>query len=152
MACRISSSDQPGPPGTISAQTSSGTASLGSRRLQLGLGSGLIHLKSSTWLQRSSWSGRSWWKAWKSNWASRRRQRKRSNTYICFRYPAKPDVWAIFNDGITRAAEVDIDIFAVVHAELLAGYDDDAVLHASDVCRASSLTANQKAFLDALDS
>lgn len=67
IARRISSNDHPGPPGTISAQTSSGTASSWPSKLQLGLGSDLIHSKSSTWHHRSSESGPSWSSAYIEN-------------------------------------------------------------------------------------
>lgn len=48
-AFKISSSDHPGPPGTMSLQTSSTMRFSGSRMLQFGLCSSLIQLKSSTW-------------------------------------------------------------------------------------------------------
>jgi hypothetical protein len=40
--------------------------------------------------------------------------------YIGSGYPTKSDVGTILDNGIARTAEVDIDIVAVVHAELAA--------------------------------
>jgi hypothetical protein len=56
-ALKISSSDQPGPPGTTSLHASSETVSSGGRRLQFGLWVGLSQLKSST----SNCVGRDCW-------------------------------------------------------------------------------------------
>jgi len=80
------------------------------------------------------------------------RGKKTKHTHIGFRYPAEPDIRAILNDRITRAAEVDIDILAVVHAELPARYHNGTVFHASDVGRATNLAANQKTFIDVFNS
>jgi hypothetical protein len=52
-ALSMSSRDQPGPPGTTSLHVSSVMMSSGERRLQLGLGVDLSHLKSSIWDQES---------------------------------------------------------------------------------------------------
>ena len=45
-------------------------------------------------------------------------ERNKGITNIGFRYPTKPDIGTVFDDWIARAAEIDIDIAAVVHAEL----------------------------------
>ena len=50
VAFKMSASDQPGPPGTMSRHTSSTMVSSGASKDQLGLCSALSHLKSSTWL------------------------------------------------------------------------------------------------------
>jgi len=41
-------------------------------------------------------------------------------TYVCFWDPSKPDIRAILDDRIAGAAEIDIYIGAIVHAELMA--------------------------------
>lgn len=69
-------------------------------------------------------------------------------TYISFRYPGESDVGAILDDWITRAAEVDIYVFAVVHAELSARDDNDTMIHASDMCWSIDLSTDQQTFLD----
>lgn len=78
--------------------------------------------------------------------------RNGSNPYIGFGYPAKTDVGTILDDGIAGAAEIDVHIPAVVHAELAARDHNDAVINTSDVRRAVDLTADQKTFADTLDS
>lgn len=71
--------------------------------------------------------------------------------YIGFRYPGESDVGAILDDGITRAAEVDIHVLAVVHAELSARDDDDTVIHSRDMCWSIDLSTYQQTFLDVFD-
>lgn len=74
------------------------------------------------------------------------------STYIGSGYLAEPDIRAILDNGIARAAEVDIHVVAVVHTELAARYHHDAMLHPSDVSGAVDLTADKEAFFDTSDS
>lgn len=69
-------------------------------------------------------------------------------TYISFWYPGESDIGAILDDWITRAAEVDIHVCAVVHAELSTRDDNNAMIHARDVCRSINLSTDQQALLD----
>lgn len=71
-----------------------------------------------------------------------------ASSYISLRYPGESDIRAIFNNGITRATEVDIDIFTVVHAELSARDDDDTVIHSSNMCWSVDMTTDQQTFLN----
>lgn len=43
-----------------------------------------------------------------------------NNTHIYLWYPCKPDIFAILDNRITAAAEIDVDVFAFMHAELVA--------------------------------
>lgn len=73
-----------------------------------------------------------------------------NNTHIYLWYPCKPDIFAILDDRITAAAEIDVDVFAFMHAELVAGNEDNTVLDSRDVCWTVDLAADQEAFLDIL--
>lgn len=58
-----------------------------------------------------------------------------------FRNPAKADIRAVLNDRVARAAEIDVDILAVMHTELAACNYYDAVLNTSNMGRTIGLVA-----------
>lgn len=117
---------------------------MGSRTLQLGLGSGLIHLKSSTWSHLSMLPG--WFLSKACNETSNNEVRKGGEeilegvffvgggTYVCLWNPTKTDPGAVLDNGVTSTTEINIDIGAIVHSELPTRYHDDAVLYTRDVC------------------
>ena len=76
--------------------------------------------------------------------------RGNGSTYVSFGYPTETDIRAVFDDRVARAAEVDIDIAAVVHAELATRDNYDTVLDSSNVCRAIDLATDQQTLLDSL--
>lgn len=78
-------------------------------------------------------------------------ERRTVPSYVGFGYPAEPDIRAILNDRVAGAAEIDIDVFAVVHTELPARDHDHAMLDRSDMGRAIHLPTYQEALLDIIN-
>ena len=153
----MSSSDQQGPPGTISAHTSSETAALDSKILQLGLGSGLIHLKSSTWSHLSWLSGWFLYRACKKT-PKRLKVRKggflrgvKGETYVCLWNPAKSDSGAVLDDRMTPAVQVDVDILALVNPRLSRRHYKDTVGQAGDVNGSVDASCDDQASADVLE-
>lgn len=72
-------------------------------------------------------------------------------TYVCFWYLSESDICTILDNRVAGAAEIDIHVGTIVHAELMARHDDDAVFDAGDVSWSVDLTANQKTLLDPLN-
>lgn len=67
----------------------------------------------------------------------------KNNTDICFGDSTKPNVGTVLDDGVTGATEINIDVAAVMHAELMTGDHHDASINTSDMCRAIDLTTDK---------
>ncbi len=113
------------------------------------------HLKSSTWSH--------WFRLPLSSlaiWTDRRRLSVcfgefegsyRQPTYICARQRRKAHGAAVLDDGPACAVKVDIDVGALVDADLSSGHDDDAVADAGDVGRAVHVAGDDEALGDVLE-
>ena len=65
-------------------------------------------------------------------------------TYICPRDTAKPYAFTILDDWVAGRTQINVYIFAIVHAELATIYDDNAIPNTRDVCGSINCTTKKE--------
>ena len=74
---------------------------------------------------------------------AKQKENRREDTHVSPRCPSEADIGTTLNDGITRRAQINIHILAIMHAELTARDYDDAILNTGDMGGTMNLAADQ---------